>query len=268
MQASIEYIIAGLTILSILVVAETNMLTLIVHTLTDVQQEVSYGKAEEILDTLLLSPGYPPDWGADSEVPELMGLAVQSSTEEYILDPKKVLRLTEYSDHYIPPATTRSILGLDRGYQFSLRIIPFFIITINNQGNGTYTISVVNYRGVPASNVNVTGYYIPIPFRYNATYQIESAITGVDGTCTLTFDYTPNSTLLVCASQLGVESLAAEESNLNLKVKNGYVVESETPIIASVEYSTGALSQLKKDVITKFVKIDGYTYYVDFILWR
>ena len=267
MQAGIEYAIAGLAVLSILVVAELDTLRLTTHTLTDVQQEISYGKAEEILDTLLLSPGYPLDWGDRSEDPQLIGLAVQGSIEEYVLDPKKVFRLSEHSDHYIPPTTTRRLLGLSRRYQFSLRIVPFFTINIDDEGNGTYKISVANYRGVPASNVNVTGYYVHTPFRYNSTYQIESAVTDINGTCTLNFDYAPNSTLLVCASQLGIESIAAEEPDLDLKVKDGYVIESETPLINSIEYSTGALSELKRDVVTKFVKIDGYTYFVELILW-
>jgi len=267
MQASIEYMIAGLTVISILVVAEMNVLTLMNQTLTEVRQEVGLSEAEDILDTLLLSPGYPPDWGESSDTPDSMGLAVQNSIEEYVLDPKKVIRLSEESDYYISPPTTRRLLGLSKKYHFSLRITPFFNVTINNEGDGNYTISVTTYRGNPAPNVNVTGYYVDLPFQYNATYQTQSAITSIDGTCTLNFDYASNSTLIVCADQSGIRSIAAEENGLCLKVEDGYVIESETPIIHTIDYSTGELSELKKDVVTKFVKIDGYTYYVEFILW-
>lgn len=267
MQASIEYMLAGLTVISILVVAEMNVLTLMNHTLTEVHQEVELSEAEDVLDTLLLSPGYPPNWGESSDNPDSMGLAVQNSIEEYVLDPKKVIRLSEESDYYISPPTTRRLLGLSKKYHFSLRITPFFNITINNLGDGNYTISITTYKGFPAPNVNVTGYYVTLPFQYNATYQTRSAKTGIGGTCTLNFDYVPNSTLIVYADQSGIKSITAEESELYLKVKDGYVIESETPIIQTIVHSTGELSELKKDVVTKFVKIDGYTYYVEFILW-
>ncbi|MEM3040963.1 MAG: hypothetical protein QXG97_02910, partial [Nitrososphaerota archaeon] len=94
MNAIYEYIIAGIVVVAMLAAAEMNISTMTSSRLALAETE-GYSMAESILDMILLSPGDPPNWSEYSEDPELFGLAFSNATEEYTLDPKKVMRLNE-----------------------------------------------------------------------------------------------------------------------------------------------------------------------------
>lgn len=267
MHSSIEYFLAGLTVLLILIVATVNMFNVMAHTLTGVEQRLGLEKAEEILDMLLLSPGYPPNWGENSQEPEIFGLAVQNAFEKYVLDPKKINRIINGSDYYILPTRARTLLGLSSSDHFHLRIVPFFTVNITNNGDGNYTLRVLNYKGFPVPNANLTCYYLPIPYTQGMQYYSTSTITDKNGYCTVDFPYQENHTLLIYVSQLGIKSIASEQEGLMLKVESGHIINSDMPIFSSLDYSTASVPSWKRETVSLYVKIDDCTYYLQFTYW-
>jgi len=267
LHVAYEYILAGVMILLILMMTQVTISALITRQLTYLEQSGGYKTAEKILDVLLLSPGDPPDWGRNASVePNYIGLADQNSLRAYVLDPYKVLRLQKGSAGYISPAKARRLLGLRDDYHFHLRILPALSVEI--EGNGSFTITVKNIKGLPVPNVNVTGYYVPKSFSPTVEYPIKSNITGVDGSCTLIFQYQQDHVLVVCASIFGVRVVSTEPPGLNFRVEGGRVFKSDIPMITEIDYSTGSIVGLEKEDATRYVEIDGSAYIVEFTLWK
>lgn len=266
MNAIYEYIIAGLTVVVILVAAEMNISTLTSSKLTLAETE-GYSMAESILDMILLSPGDPPNWGDYSQDPRSFGLAFSNVTEEYTLDAKKVIRLSENSSLYISPGKVRSLLGLSTDCNFVFTIKPVFIIDILSGGDGNFTVNVRNSKGFPMANVNVTGYYVLESLGSGPSTSI-SQITGIDGKCVLEFDPEPNHVLVVSANLLGVEVMQTYPPNLSFRVEGGQVIKSDVPLITFVNYTTGSAYGLSTDRASRHVKIDGFVYIAEFEIWR
>ncbi len=272
MHVDYEYILAGLILLLILSVAEMNIFAVMTHQLTRMEQEAEYPAAERILDTILLSPGYPPNWGNQSADPTSLGLAVQNALKAYVLDISKVIRLKEGYPNYISPGTARQLMGLSEDYHFNLTIIPVFNICINGSlaEQGEYSITMKDYKGFLVPNVNVTGYYVPNSLTGGGIYPSKSAMTGTDGRCVLTFDPLPNYSLVVCANQLEVKAIQTFTSlpDWKIRVEGGCVMKSDFPIIQAIYYYTGRISGLAYESVFRYAEIEGITYYVKFDLWR
>ncbi len=268
MNAIYEYVLAGFMMFVMLMALHSNLQTLISDTTALIMQE-DYNMAESLIDMILLSPGNPPDWSSTN--PVLFGLAAQETIDTYVLGSKKVIRLDENynGSSYISPGELRSLLGLTSGINLIIRITPIFPIGIQPQGNGKYEITVTNHRGVPLANVNVTGYYVPESLGSSSERFQEQTITGIDGSCTLDFgqerlDYV----LVVCADLIGVKTMQTSPSYLEVRVEGGQVIQSEVPLITSINYTSGSFFGLNTDWAARYVEIDGFTYYFELEVWR
>ncbi len=267
MHVDYEYVLAGITVLLILLATEINMYTIMSQEMTRMEQERGYTVAEKILDMILLSPGDPEDWGNYPSDPSSFGLAAQNSLQAYVLDANKVIRLSINSSGYLSPGKVRSLLGLSRGYQFSLNIMPIFKIDISSEGGGNFTVTVTNYKGLPAPNVNVTGYYIPQSWAPSVEYTHQSKVTGFDGRCALWFNSEPDHVLVVCANQLEVKATETDPEGLYFRVEGDSVVKSDTPLVPAINYSTGSPFGMKRESVSRYAEIEGLTYYAEFSLW-
>jgi len=271
LHADYEYILAGLVLLLILSVAEMNIFAVMTHQLTRMEQEAEYPAAERILDTILLSPGYPPNWGNQSADPTLLGLAVQNALRAYVLDISKVIRLKEDSPNYISAGKARRLMGLSEDYHFNLTIIPVFTIDILNassMGQAKYVITITDCKGFRVPNVDVTGFYVPNSLTGGEIYPSKSAITGTDGSCVLIFDSLPNRSLVVCANQLEVKAMQTDPPSFKARVEGGCVMKSDFSVIQAVHYYTGRIYGLFSESVLRYAEIEGGTYYVKFDLWR
>jgi hypothetical protein len=268
LHVNYEYICAGIIVFLILSVTEVSMFNLMTYQLTRIEQENGYLMAEKILDILLLSPGDPPNWGSYVTDPISLGLAAQNSLEAYILDVNKVIRLSEDAENYISPGKGRRLLGLNKNYQFSLKITPVFLIDITSEGGGDFTLTLTNYEGFQLPNVNVIGYCVPKSLVPGTNYPSQSTISNIDGICTLNFtEWTENHVIVVCADQLGIKVVKTEPTDYNFYIEGDRVVESNTPLIQAINYSTGSVFGLKKESVFRYVDIGDFTYYVEFDLW-
>jgi hypothetical protein len=267
MQVCYEYILAGVIIFLVLATTEATMFSLMAQRLTVLEQENHYTVADQILDTLLLSPGSPSNWGnIFTEGPLSIGLADQNSLKPYVLDPYKVARLDGNSTGYISPVEARALMGLRRDWHFSLKITP--ILHIEVAGNGSFTITVKNNRGLLAPNVNVTAYYVPKSLTRESTYYSKSNITMVDGTCTLWFQFEQNHILVIQAEQMGVKVVTTFPEGLSFIIEGGCVFQIDMTVITEINYSTGDVSGLDKETASRYVEIGGSTFLAEFDLWR
>lgn len=242
------------------------MYTLMSQKLTHLEQEAPYTTADRILDILLLSPGDPENWGTNvSETPAALGLADQTALRAYVLDPRKVARLHENTTGYIAPSEARDLLGLRRTYHFSLRIRP--VLKIEVAGNGTFTLTVRDTKGFLVPNVRMTAFYVPKSLVPGTDYPHESNITSIDGSCTVEFTFQPDRVLVVQAEQSGVRVIATYPSGFNFVVEGNRVFESDTLLVSDLEYSTGSVSGIDRESVSRYVEIKGLTYLVEFDLW-
>jgi len=268
LEISFEYILAGLTILLVLASTQIFMYMMMMQRLTALEQESGYTVAEEILDMILLSPGYPPDWGRNlSEYPVSFGLAEYNAIRAYVLDPYKVARLLEDSTGYILPPEARALMGLRSSFHFSLRIRPIFNITVEDKGGGIFLFTVLNSKGYLAPNVNVTAYYVPTSIVPGTEYPKRSNITSIDGKCSLDFSGVTGQVLVVQAEEMEARVIVNYPSEYNFVIESGEVFESDTFLVTELEYSTGSVVGIGKESASRVVEIGGLTYIVEFDLW-
>ncbi|MEM2092064.1 MAG: hypothetical protein QXR59_02110 [Candidatus Bathyarchaeia archaeon] len=267
MHVNYEYIMAGIILLLIFSVTGANIMSVVTHRLSRMEQETEYPLAERLLDMILLSPGYPPDWGIRSEDPLAFGLASTNALRDYVLDISKVYRLIEDSPNHIPPSVARKLMGLSSRYNFNLRIMPVFQIEIVNISS-TYRITVTNYRGFRIPNVNVTVFYVNRSLSTSSLfYSQASVLTNTSGECTVTFDPKPNHVLLVYINHLEVKAAKSYPPGLKLRVEGGCIVECDYPVIESITYATGVYSSAYIETASRYVEIEGTTYYVRLDVW-
>ncbi len=274
MHVNYEYILAGMILLLILSVSEMNIFSVMKFQLTKLEQESEYPDAERILNILLLSPGYPENWGNSSDYPSSLGLALQNSLKPYVLDMSKVIRLTEDVSGFISPVRARQLMGLSSEHYFSFTIMPVFSIEITNSsgaGHMVYNVNVRDFKGFIVSNANVTGFYVPETLAGNATYPSVFAVTGPAGTCALDFEnltFTMGSFLVVSVNQLEVKVVQTYPSGERVLVEGGYVFESQYSLIQALNYATGSIFTPTFESVSRYVEVEGVTYYVKFDLWR
>ncbi|MEM2342322.1 MAG: hypothetical protein QXX94_06055 [Candidatus Bathyarchaeia archaeon] len=270
MHVNYEYVMAGIILLLIFSITGANIMSVITHRLSRMEQETEYPLAERLLDIILLSPGYPPDWGVRSEDPLAFGLASTNALKDYVLDISKVYRLTESSPHHIPPGIARELMGLSSRYNFNLTIVPVLRIEIVNKtvnANSTYEITVTNYKGFRVPNVNVMAYYVNRSLSPTSPIFLQSNTTSTYGNCTITFGLIPNYVLLIYINHLEVKAAKSYPPGLGLRVEGNCIIESDYPIIDSITYATGVYSSAYIETAFRYVEIDGITYYVRLDIW-
>lgn len=267
MHATFEYVLAGIVLLVILSTAEMHIFGIMAFQLAKMEQETEYPIAEKILDTLLLSPGNPGDWGNQSGIPSSFGLAVQNSLRSYTLDVRKVAKLVNGSPGYMLPSTARDLMGLSSIYNFNLTITPMFNINITMPSSNTYLIKVIDYKGLLVSNAYVTGFYVPTSMSGDETFSAQSAVTGLYGSCTLVFNPLPGHFLVVSVSQMAINNVQTYPVGMKVTIEGGIVKMSDFPIIQTIIYATGQSPELIESVI-RYVDINNLGYCVKFELWE
>jgi len=147
-------------------------------TLTTVREEQLYTVAQRVMDKILLTPGYPPDWGTNVTVSaddmQDFGLALYGTREPYVVDPDKVMRLANLSTLPNPLLLNASrlaeLLGLSQDYGFRLVMKPMIghsvsVLSWYTPKGGSqsfptkFAVSVYNWYGMGLPNANVTGIY-------------------------------------------------------------------------------------------------------------
>ncbi|MEM0345686.1 MAG: hypothetical protein QW189_07220 [Thermofilaceae archaeon] len=212
MHAALEYLAVGL-LLVIVILAAGQMIEAPARTVETVKAEQLYTVAERLIDKILLTPGYPENWGADllldHEVMDF-GLALAGAKTPYIVDPDKVMRLANLTTYPNPvPISAERIaelLGIKGEYGFRLEMKPMIRIRVEaldvNDGlPSTFIVNVVNWQGIALPNARVTGIYVIVyvPVGVGAGQEnkqdraesenplVESCLTDSLGTCTLRF---------------------------------------------------------------------------------
>ena len=270
MNVSYEYIFAGFVIILILSTTQVYTTQLLARKVGDWEQAAGYDTSESFLDMLILSPGEPSNWGNLPGNPHRLGLASINVFEEYSLDPAKVERLTPNSSNYITPSTLRSLMGISSTTGLSLRIVPALNITIAYQAPGNYLVTVRDMKGLTVPNVNVTGYYLSAPFNpYIESFTLKR-ITNTTGMASLSYEPKVNATLIVCVGQSDILSLSAYPKDvlLTLTVQGNHVISSSRPATMTVNATTGSLFGYDTQVTSRYVKLEGYTYYMELMLWN
>jgi len=175
METSLEYLAVGLLIVALLLVSYS-MAETITSSLATTYEEQLYTVAERVIDKIVLTPGYPTDWGTNIFVTadnlQDFGLALYGSRTPYTVDPDKVMRLANLSTLPNPLLLNTSrlaeLLGLKDGYSFHLKMVPMLNINItpvDYYNYRTYTfpsvfnVHVANYYGLGIPNANVEGMY-------------------------------------------------------------------------------------------------------------
>jgi len=177
LETVLEYIAVALLVV-ILVLAANQMISASTGTLTTVREEQLYTVAQRVMDKILLTPGYPPDWGTNVTVSaddmQDFGLALYGTREPYVVDPDKVMRLANLSTLPNPLLLNASrlaeILGLSQGYGFRLVMKPMIGHSVSvlewytPQGGKQsfptkFAVNVHNWYGIGLPNANVTGIY-------------------------------------------------------------------------------------------------------------
>ena len=267
MHASIEYISAGAIVFLILGFTGQYTANMVNDHISLIEKNAGVKKADNIIYTLLLSPGQPLDWGLSYDEPELLGLAFENAVKLYQLDKYKVRRLSSNSSNYIPPGRIRDLLGLSAYYYISIRIFPIFNITVTEVDAERVSVRLINQWRIPVSNVNITAVYLDTPVE-NVSYSditsfmdlsLEAEytfnVTNALGTCTLNRPgVSVDGCLLILANQLGIKSMTTWP-NLSQH------------IIGAIETSMGSVSGYNAEVVYRNVEIEDLDYVVRFTLW-
>jgi hypothetical protein len=265
-HTSYEYILVGVLIFVTLSATQLNMVTLVSDRLTHLEQEVTDEIAVEILDSLLLAPGTPRNWGDGVDPPQVFGLATPNSVKEYTLDPLKVSRLRESSDAYLPPSQVRDLMGLSRSHHFALRFVALFNVTVHAEAAANYTVTVHSYRDVALPNVDVTGYYFNLS-DYGQVTVNGPIVTDLAGRCQLAFDASPDHALLVHCTFLGDTVIATVPDGLLYTVTNGVIFSSYVPPIENFAYRTASVFGIAKGSAVRNVRVGDRSFRVEFELW-
>lgn len=169
-------------------------------------------KATNLLDNILLSPGYPIDWGMTSNTPTSFGLQDPEFTQ-YRLSPFSLMRLRSltgdpinytktgktysnitmgFGDFLFVPysqvvnySTVATLLGTNGSYGFQLNIAPVVSVAISEfQSSNPLILNVsVSGKGFPLSNAIVSycfltadlqGSYPSYTTTYGSTYTDEN----------------------------------------------------------------------------------------------
>jgi hypothetical protein len=171
MHAVLEYLAVGVLLIAI-IAAAGYMLEAPSRTLETVREEQLLTVAERLMDKILLTPGYPPDWGSNIYITDAnltdFGLALQGGAP-YIVDPDKVMRLANLSTLPNPLLVNASrlaeLLGVKGQYGFKLVMKPMITAEVETLGwiNGMaskFRVRVLNWQGEGLPNANVTGVYV------------------------------------------------------------------------------------------------------------
>ncbi len=209
MHVTLEYLAIGVMLVLFISVA-FNVVNDVVKQLEHVREEQLYTVAERIMDKILLTPGYPLDWGRDftNEITDF-GLALYGARSPYELDPDKVMRLANLTTLPNPLLVNSTeiaeLLGIKDEYGFCLEMHPLLSHEVEVLDHyptpGAITpdlpsrinVSLFNWYGVRVPGANVTGIYVLTrvwPGSEEIDYEVlvESCVTNARGFCILDYE--------------------------------------------------------------------------------
>ncbi|MGQ9479184.1 MAG: hypothetical protein ACUVQ0_04060 [Thermoproteota archaeon] len=188
MHITLDNVLAFLVLILIMITFMSYIIPTAYLSFTTVKEHQLEEVAQTIMDRILLSPGYPEDWGKlplekivemmvnkKQEPPLSFGLQ-KAGGKPYELDINKVLRITNSGEEQLPeylqvsPRDIARLLGLGDEYGFSIMLKP--ALNIGVEVTGTYNITgkrkvpsrveveVETHEGRPAIGANVTGLYL------------------------------------------------------------------------------------------------------------
>jgi len=165
-------------------------------------------KAMDLMDTICLNPGNPPDWGQSNSPPSAFGLQDPESAG-YTLSPYSIMRLmplgggglvyypktgSYYNNFSLGPGgsllvavgdsinytTTARLLGVNGSYGFQISITPTLNVSIS-QVPASYLILKVKVRGpgLPLSGATLNYYMHQVVANPNNSFPLIKAQSGV-----------------------------------------------------------------------------------------
>ena len=219
MEVAVEHVALALVLIAVVLSLSAFVSSTVLPSVKHAEEHQLEPLVEAILDEIVYSYGYPPDWGSNvrisSEELESFGLAkLEGRPNELDLD--KVLRLRDPAEYplpdtlYVPPKRALELLGLDPlEYGMRLTVVPALNITVEvleyrEPIHGCHcpragfpesiAVSVSNYEGYPAPRANVTALYVLVyvergesQYLANCTYTCEHALTDYRGEVELSF---------------------------------------------------------------------------------
>lgn len=207
MHVALEYLAIGILLVAV-ILAAGQMIEAPARTVETVRAEQLLTAAERLMDKILLTPGYPENWGSDLLPDENVtdfGLSLAGATAPYIVDPDKVMRLANLTPLPNPvPISAEKIaelLGIKGEYGFRLEMKPMITAKVETiayaaEIASSFRVQVVNWYGVGLPNARVTGIYV-VAFVKGGAGQAEledldssstTCVTDALGYCVL--DYT------------------------------------------------------------------------------
>lgn len=268
MNVSLEYISAGIIMCLMLGVTGQYASNMVFDRMNNVERNAKIGKAEKIIDLLILSPGEPPNWGDLFGEPETLGLSLENAVKINQLDEKKVGRLDPDDANYLSPSRVRDLLGMRSNYYISIYIMPIFNITVQEVSPDMFSIKVYNQWSKPVSNVYIATAYATtavsdLKEKHIASFldgTLENAVylystTDSLGSCTMDFTGSgPRPALLVSASQFSVRCMTTWPS-------------ATEKVIGVIESSMGTVSGYDTETVYRNVEIGELNYVLRFTMW-
>ncbi|MFP3952062.1 MAG: hypothetical protein ACLFVP_08005 [Candidatus Bathyarchaeia archaeon] len=276
MNASIEYIAAGIIMCLILGVTSRYTTDMVYDRVNMIERNQGLEKAGKILDLMLLTEGKPSDWDESPEDPEILGLASANSIKMYQLDEEKVRRLLPNSPGYISPSRIRELMGLGIEYYIAIKIFPLFNVTVERVSLENFKTRFYNQWGTPVSNINVTVAYL------NNRQAEDLSEAELDAFMDLDLEAIYNTSRTNSMGISNLELTGAEEVGCMLiyarqltgkclfllNLNNTDVSFALSPhIIHIVDSSMGSVSGYNAEMVSRNVKMDGRDYIAKFTLW-
>ncbi len=185
------------------------------------QHKIIASKCTDLLDNVLLSPGYPTYWGSSNSTPTSFGLQDPEFTQ-YRVSPFSLMRLNSLtgSPIYYPKtgqtysnitmgfgnflfvpysevinySTVSMLLGTNNTYGFQMNLVPIVNVSISERQSSNPLIVSVNVtgKGFPLMNANLTYCFLTVSLQGGGSYpsytpSYGSAYTDEKGTAFLSF---------------------------------------------------------------------------------
>jgi hypothetical protein len=206
-----EYIFAALALVAVFTAAAYLAVTALppYRSVSEIDQlKVA---AQKVMNSILLSPGYPHDWGSDVGVKASdltsFGLAPYTvfTRDAYVLDQDKVQRLCrEVPDPlYLPPSVVLELLGLGLDYGMKMEFAPALGVRLESSQGSGLTVDVASEQGVPIEGANVTVVALYLSNGRLST-STASGKTDLGGRCALSVTYSPPALFITMVDSYGI----------------------------------------------------------------
>jgi hypothetical protein len=187
----IDYIAAAVGIVIVFIGGVFIFGGMLTNGVANLEQKNSIMQAQSLFDYILLTPGYPSNWGSNSSLtaPKAFGLANAQATQPYTLSQADVMRLLVSSSQFqknaiqiggktylnlteglfsilVPVGKTinytyvKKVLGIYGSYEFYLSLTPALNVSVHpvSTSQGVkFSVKVTNFFGAPLPLATLTG---------------------------------------------------------------------------------------------------------------